>query len=81
VSEDLLRALYEAHPLPQTTHELAVALGRDEEYVLKVAQSLVEQKLIYHMEKNVRGTTYKRRKPWALTPEAYEKYERVLGGR
>ncbi len=64
---------------PQTTHDLAVALGRDEEYVLKVTEHLASQNLIYRVEKNARGTAYKRRKPWAMTPDALAKYETVLG--
>ena len=81
VQEDVLRALYEAHPLPQTTHDLADALARDEEYILKATEQLAGQNLIYRVEKNARGTAYKRRKPWALTPEALAKYEAVLAGK
>ena len=72
LSQEILRVLFENNLKPLTTKDIADELIRDDEFILQLLKELHQHKIVKTLPH------YTRRKYWAMTPEAYAEYKKLL---
>lgn len=75
ISEQILAFLYSISPKPVFTIKIAQEVARDEEFVKSLLLELKQKKVVVSVNKNPKGTPYKRRLRWQLSEEAHTSYK------
>lgn len=75
IFDQILNYLYEEPLKLRFTSEIAKAIGRDEEFVLKLLYEMKEQNWLKVINKNSRGGTYVFRRRWRITNKLLEVFD------
>lgn len=78
IKEEILRVLFENSPRALFTSDISSSIIRDEEFTLKLLESLYSKKIINRITKNSDGKDYLSRKRWILTPKTYKTYKTLI---
>jgi hypothetical protein len=81
IAEQALGALFEKYPQAVSTHQLALELGRDNEFVGKVLGFLHGKRYVALARVSASGRTYSTKKLWRLSEAAHRKYSGLSSAR